>query len=207
MLGRERVFVDVDSIDPGEDFVAAIWNAVSQCDVVLVVIGRSWLMASTEDGVRRLDLADDFVRLEVESAFRCGIRVVPLLVQGASMPSEPELPDSLRPLSRRNAVTLHDTQWSRDLDHLVRKLCTPDEHKQPQGLGTSQRPRLLPSESRASTPSRNHRRYTEGSSPKTRGSPHPFRATICRLRPAGWWVAGGSLWRLKRCSAQGRFGC
>ena len=130
MLGRERVFVDVDSIEPGHDFVRAITDALSRTDVLLVVIGRSWLTASTEDGVRRLDCADDFVRLELETAFRDAIRVVPLLVQGATMPAGSALPDSLQPLSRCNAVVLHDTQWLRDVDHLVRKLSPRDQHHQ-----------------------------------------------------------------------------
>src|SRR5262245_34247744 len=75
LLGREQVFVDVDSVDPGQDFVAAIRDSVNRSDVLLVVIGRSWLKASTEKGVRRLDDPGDFVRLEIESALRGGIVV------------------------------------------------------------------------------------------------------------------------------------
>ena len=121
-LGREHVFVDVDSIAPGQDFVAAIRDAVNRSDVLLVVIGQAWLTAATDDGVRRLDVQDDFVRLEIESAFRGGITIVPILVQGASMPADSMLPDSLRRLSRCNAVMLRDGHWSREVDHLVEKL-------------------------------------------------------------------------------------
>jgi len=122
LLGREQVFVDVDSIDPGQDFVAAISDAVNRSDALLVVIGRSWLTASTEKGVRRLDDPQDFVRLEIESALQGEIRIVPVLVHGASMPTADDLPEPLQTLCRCNAVVLHDTQWVRDLDHLVSKL-------------------------------------------------------------------------------------
>lgn len=74
--------VDVDSIEPGQNFVEAIQQAVGACEVMLVLIGRHWLVATDQDGRRRLDNAGDLVRLEVRAALDRGIRVIPVLVDG-----------------------------------------------------------------------------------------------------------------------------
>jgi hypothetical protein len=104
--GESSVFKDVDTIDPGRDFERAIERAIGSSRVMLVVIGRDWLAGG--DGRRRLDEPDDYVRLEIESALRADIRVIPVLVAGARMPAAAELPESLRPLTRRHAFELGD---------------------------------------------------------------------------------------------------
>ena len=71
-FGPERVFKDVDSIEPGDDFALAIEQAVASCTVLLAVIGDRWLAAVDGAGKRRLDDPGDFVRLEIESALRAG---------------------------------------------------------------------------------------------------------------------------------------
>ena len=96
-FGREQVFKDVDSIEPGDDFAEAIGRAVSSCTVLLAVIGDRWLVTTDGAGRRRLDDPDDFVRLEIESALRAGVRVVPVLL-GAELPAVDQLPPTLAPL-------------------------------------------------------------------------------------------------------------
>jgi TIR domain len=96
-LGADRVFKDVDSIEPGDDFAEVISDAVSSCAVLLAVIGDRWLAAADEDG-RRLDDPGDFVRLEIEAALTRGVRVIPVLVGGARMPRPAQLPPSLASL-------------------------------------------------------------------------------------------------------------
>ena len=86
---------DIDTIPLGVDFRKHIDRMVADCDVVLVVIGRRWVDAVDEHGQRRLDQPGDFVRLEVEAALRRDIRVVPLLVDGATIPQPHQLPESL----------------------------------------------------------------------------------------------------------------
>ena len=118
-FGRDRAFMDVSAIEPGVDFVEAIDHAVSSCAVLLVVIGRKWQECTDATGRRRLDDPNDFIRLEVGTALRRNIRVIPVLVQGAAMPVEAELPDDLKLLARRNAIEVNDTHWDSDLAQLV----------------------------------------------------------------------------------------
>jgi hypothetical protein len=85
-FGASRVFKDVDSIEPGDDFVAEITSAVESCEALLAVIGNQWLEATNKDGQRRLDDPQDWVRLEIEAALERDVRVVPVLVEDARMP-------------------------------------------------------------------------------------------------------------------------
>ena len=121
-FGRDRVFMDVSAIEPGVDFVEAIDRAVGSCAVLLVIIGRQWLNCTDAAGRRRLDDPQDFIRLEVGTALRRNIRVIPVLVQGATMPGEADLPDDLKLLARRNAIEINDTHWDSDLAQLVETL-------------------------------------------------------------------------------------
>lgn len=115
-FGRDRIFMDIDTIEPGEDFVTVIENAVGSCDVLIAVIGRNWLSPA---GSGRLDKPTDFVRLEIATALRREIRVIPVLVQRASLPKPQDLPEDLVKLTRRNAVELTDLRWQTDVDQLI----------------------------------------------------------------------------------------
>ncbi len=103
----KQVFKDVDNIEPGEDFVERITAAVGSCDVLLALIGPQWLTITDENGQRRLDNPEDYVRLEIETALTRKIRVIPILVDDARMPRANELPATLAPLVRRNAVEIN----------------------------------------------------------------------------------------------------
>ena len=118
-FGHEQVFRDISDLEPGVDFVEAIEAAVGTADVALILIGRHWLDASDRNGHRRLDDPNDFVRLEVAGALARSIRVIPVLVQGAAMPSEEDLPPPLVPLTRRQAYELSENRWEFDVDRLV----------------------------------------------------------------------------------------
>jgi TIR domain len=119
--GAGRVFKDVDSIEPGDDFTEVINEAVGSCLVLLAVIGRAWLDAAGEDGPR-LDDPDDFVRLEIEAALARDVRVIPVLVDGARMPKREHLPPSLGKLATRHAVELRPAQFRADLRPLLKVL-------------------------------------------------------------------------------------
>jgi TIR domain-containing protein len=104
-----QIFMDVDTIEPGIDFVEAIEESVGSCDVLIAVIGTHWLNSSNPAGKRRLEIPEDSVRVEVSTALKRGIRVIPVLVEGATMPEAADLPDELKALVRRNALKLsHD---------------------------------------------------------------------------------------------------
>jgi hypothetical protein len=115
-FGRKRIFVDIDTIEPGEDFVTVIENAVASCEILIAVIGQNWLSGS---GSGQLDNPNNFVRLEIGTALRRDIRVIPVLVQRASMPKPQDLPEDLVKLTRRNAVELSDLRWQTDVDQLI----------------------------------------------------------------------------------------
>jgi len=121
-LGANSVFQDVVAIAPGQDFTAAIDRALDDSDAVLAVIGPGWLAAATPQGAPRLFQGDDYVRLELARALHRDVRVVPVLVGGASLPAATELPDDLQGLTQRQAVVLHDETWHQDVEGLVRSL-------------------------------------------------------------------------------------
>src|SRR5262249_3178473 len=121
-FGRKTLFMDVDHIPPGVDFVTHLNNQVAACDVFLAIIGPNWLNTTNEKGDRRLDAADDFVAIEIAAALARNIRVIPVLVDGARMPKVGELPKSLKPLVRRQAIDLRHTHFGRDADALIEKI-------------------------------------------------------------------------------------
>jgi hypothetical protein len=121
-FGENAVFMDVAGLEAGRDFRRAIDDQVASCGVLLAIIGRQWLTAADEHGVRRLDDPMDFVRLETASALKRDIPVVPVLVQGARMPRADELPDNLKDLSYRNAVELTHARWDSDVQVLIKAL-------------------------------------------------------------------------------------
>jgi len=121
-FGRDRVFMDIDAIEPGEDYAQVIAKRVGTAKVVLALIGKHWLTSEDELGRRRLDKADDLVRMEIAAALEWNARVIPVLVGQAMMPDERELPDVLQPLARRNAVEISDTRFHFDAEKLIRAI-------------------------------------------------------------------------------------
>lgn len=132
-FGEARVFMDVDTIEPGVDFVQAINRAVVDCQVLLAVIGPNWLTITDARGRRRLDDPDDIVRLEVQAALARDVRVIPILVEGAGMPAGDELPASLAGLVRRNAFTIRHESFRSDAERLIAVI---------EGIGREPAPRL-----------------------------------------------------------------
>ena len=120
-LGADRIFKDVDDIEPGDDFVEQIQSAVGSCQVLLALIGPQWLTVTDAKGGRRIDDPADFVRLEVETALsRDDVRVIPILVDHAKMPTAEELPAGLAALTRRQAVEINPVSF--DTHRLLRVL-------------------------------------------------------------------------------------
>jgi hypothetical protein len=121
-FGDDHVFMDLE-MAPGIDFVDELDRELGRCEVLLVVIGRAWLSARDSHDRLRLEDPHDFVRREIETALaRPDVLVVPVLVQGAVMPSPEQLPELLQPLARRNALDLSDARWSFDIDRLASHL-------------------------------------------------------------------------------------
>src|ERR1700679_3009444 len=125
-FSRSAIFMDVDAMRPGLDFVKQLEEQVSKCDVLLAIIGPNWAKAADEKGQRRLDSDRDYVRIEIASALKREIPVIPVLVNGAVMPPEGDLPDDLKPLINRHALELRHTRFDGDsaaiIDGLTRVL-------------------------------------------------------------------------------------
>ncbi len=114
--------MDVNAIQPGRDFRKAIDDSIHECSVLLAIVGRDWLESKDALSRRRLDDEADFVRLEIASALRRDIPVVPVLVRGAKMPRAEQLPADLRELAYRNAVELTHARWKSDVQVLIQAL-------------------------------------------------------------------------------------
>lgn len=121
-FGPGQIFMDIQAIEPGVDFVEVIEQAVGSCDVLIALIGPQWSMISDGEGQRRLDDPHDFVRLEITTALERGIPVFPVLVDGAAMPAAKGLPDPLTKLARFNATELSDSRWRYDVERLIEAL-------------------------------------------------------------------------------------
>jgi hypothetical protein len=117
-LGEGSVFVDVDSIPPGTDFAEYITAAVARCDALLAIIGPRWLGAR-RNKQRRIDDPEDFVRIEVAAALQRKIPVIPILVDGAKIPSRDQLPPDLKALSLRAAVDVRHASFHSDIGRLI----------------------------------------------------------------------------------------
>ena len=146
-FGKGQVFMDIDQIDPGEDFVEVIERKVGACGIAVVLIGKAWLSTSDAAGRRRLDDPEDFVRLEVAAALQRNIKVLPVLVGGATMPRMQQLPAALATLSRRNAFEISDSRFHGDVDKLIGAIeRSADERGGATGtarLGTSTKQRIV----------------------------------------------------------------
>lgn len=121
-FGRDKLFMDVDHIPAGADFVAHLNNQVAECDVVLAIIGPNWLRAKDKAGQRRLHQPDDFVAIEIAAALARDTLVIPVLVDAARMPKESDLPDTLKPLARRQAVEVRHAHFGHDAEALIARM-------------------------------------------------------------------------------------
>src|SRR4051794_7127624 len=133
------MFMDVDTIDAGVDFVNALEEAVTQCRAFYALIGPAWVDIRDENGNRRLLDPNDFVRREIAMALSRSddVRVVPVLVGGARLPDAEELPEDLRALVRRQDFPLHAGSWRQDVDKLVAQTLRPRSRlPRPLAIGT-----------------------------------------------------------------------
>lgn len=124
-----RIFMDVDTIQPGTDFAEVVREAVGRCDVLLAIVGTRWLAAEDLEGHRRLDIAGDWVVEEIRVALQRGVRVIPVLVDGAHMPEPDKLPSTIASLAMRQALTLHHESFPSDVLRLIASI-DPDVNSQ-----------------------------------------------------------------------------
>ena len=114
-----KLFLDVDRIRPGADFTSVVREAVDKSDVLVAVIGLQWLTLAAEHGGRRIDQPGDWVAEEIGTALRRGTLVIPVLVDGAQMPSRAELPPALADLANRQALKIAHESFAADSRRLI----------------------------------------------------------------------------------------
>src|ERR1700737_4947389 len=111
-FGADNVFMDTETIEPGADFTVELSREIESSDVLIAVIGKQWLQ-------RRLRDPGDYVRLEIQAALDRKLRVIPVLVQGAQLPTASQLPEGIRELRHRNALEISNSRWRHDVDKLI----------------------------------------------------------------------------------------
>jgi adenylate cyclase len=121
-FARDRLFLDVDNIGPGLDFVQVLNDRIAESGILLAVIGSRWLTAANPDGSRRLDDPCDFVRLEIQAALEQSKLVVPVLIGDARMPCADDLPQGLKSLATRNAVRITHERFRADAEGLIKAI-------------------------------------------------------------------------------------
>ncbi|MFJ5984582.1 toll/interleukin-1 receptor domain-containing protein [Lentzea sp. NPDC092896] len=121
-FGADQVFYASQSIRLGEDFSREILSGLRRCEVLLALIGPRWVNAVDREGVRRLDKPDDWVRREILEAFDCGLRVIPVLMDGIDPLREADLPDALKRVARCQYLRIHHRSDDLDLPRLVDEL-------------------------------------------------------------------------------------
>lgn len=126
----QKLFLDIESIVAGTNFEESLYIAVDSCDVLLALIGNSW--KSGPDGVPRIQRADDFVQREIARALTHGATVIPVLLDGAAMPSPGDLPPDLAELSYRQALPLRKESLLGDVARLSREQCRFLKREQPE---------------------------------------------------------------------------
>lgn len=116
-FGLEHVFMDIDTIVPGEDFIKVIENTISSCDCVVAVIGQDW----TGKGAKKARIfnQNDFVRLEIKHALQQEIPVIPVLVNQAHLPSAAELPEDIKGILSQPVLELSDDNWLADFQKFL----------------------------------------------------------------------------------------
>ena len=118
-FGESNIFLDVYSILPGQDFLAALEQQLKTTDLILVLIGPEWLNTRDADGRRRIDSPNDYVRFEIERALGSHKSMIPILIRDAKMPSAEQLPESIRAFSRKQALTMFHSSFARDVQSLI----------------------------------------------------------------------------------------
>ena len=153
-FGKANIFMDVDALPPGQDYVEDLEAAVAHSDVMLAVTGPGWVVAADSRGGRRLDHDLDWVRIEIASALTGGKRVIPILFGGAAMPRQDDLPEPLKPLARRQALEFRHERFASDAAGWSSRFAKTRREPAPSPAGPARRLSVVRSLGTASGPRR-----------------------------------------------------
>lgn len=143
-FGKEQVFRDLDAIAAGAEFAKVIEERISQCNVVVAVIGKSWVDIRNAAGQRRLDDPKDAVRIEIREALNQKKLIIPTLIAGAEIPKPEQLPEDIAALVGRNAIEISESRFDYDAGRVIEAIEkagvtaklneTPRQHLKGRGL-------------------------------------------------------------------------
>ncbi len=122
VFGKTKVFRDSNTLMPGLDFTQEITKHIQSAKVMIVLIGHHWLTDSDPTGLHNLDSPTDYVRREILAGIAQDIPIIPVLIDGAKMPSAQELPPDLLQLERCQAFEITTTRWKYDVSQLIQQL-------------------------------------------------------------------------------------
>ena len=117
--GIDEVFIDVDGIAPGEEFETKIISAIDDCSVCLLLIGQHWLGQDSDRDAARIFDDRDFIHMETRAALASGRKVLPVLADGALMPTKEDLPEDLNQLPRINGISIRHLHFNKDVESLI----------------------------------------------------------------------------------------
>jgi len=123
-LPGASIFMDVDKLNPGDDFEVALGRSLASCKVMLAVIGPQWATLADEQGRPRLQDPDDFVRKEIRAALEGQVRVIPVLINDARMPGRSTLPPDLQDLAKRQAMEVRHERFNDDMAAVAAAVAT-----------------------------------------------------------------------------------
>ncbi|RIW15105.1 toll/interleukin-1 receptor domain-containing protein [Algoriphagus lacus] len=135
VFGQENIFYDVETLEVGLNFDQSIAKALDESKVLLAMIGPHWLKVTDSEGKPRILKSQDWVRKEISLALQKNLRVIPILVNGATMPDSKDLPDELQELSLKHAKEISSSRWNYDVSELVKvleKIIDKKEEPKPQ---------------------------------------------------------------------------
>ena len=194
------IFIDLDSIEPGLDFAEVIEDALNSSAVMVALIGQHWATLTDESGARRLDNPGDYVRFEIKTALRRGVRVIPALIDGAKPPRQQDLPADLHKLARLNALELSYDRYQYDsgrLLGLIQQRLAMVSEPAPPTLRAARRPSASaarrPSASAARWPSASAARWPSASAARRPSASAARRPSGGHLSP--WSALSCSLFR------------
>jgi hypothetical protein len=133
-FGSENVFIDVETLAPGEHFVEILEASIRSSDVIVAIIGLNWL-GRVQD-ISAIQKEDDFIRLEIKNAIVANLPIIPILVQGARMPSMRDLPPEIQVITLKHAIELSDSRWNNDIQVLIDAVDKLRISLPPSGSGT-----------------------------------------------------------------------
>lgn len=119
VFSEDQIFMDIEKLEPGVDFRMALAKSLETCDVLFAVIGPEWIGTKDTNGNPRIKQSEDWVRIELETALKRDIRIIPVLVRGASLPATEDLPESLYALLNRQTYEISNKRWAYDTEQLI----------------------------------------------------------------------------------------